>query len=193
MTAMPAHLDPPLPPASLPVNLVLVGFMGSGKSSIGRILATKLGFQFVDTDALIIQEAGMQITDIFAWQGEDGFRHYESTVLSRLVERKACGLVVATGGGIVTRPDNVPLLHRLGFVVELKATEDVIFERVSRNRARPLLQTPNPRETISQLLAVRAPLYAAAADFSLDTSVKTHTKVADEVIAEAHRRYCCQL
>lgn len=174
---------------ALPVNLVLIGFMGSGKSSIGRILATKLGFQMLDTDTMIVQETGMPITEIFAWEGEEGFRLHEAKMLAGLVSRSPFRLVVATGGGIVTREGNLPLLHQLGFVIELKASEDVIFERVSRNKARPLLHTPNPRETVSKLLSIRAPLYAAAADFTIDTSTKTHTEVADAIIAEARRRY----
>ena len=175
----------------LPINLVLIGFMGSGKSSIGRILATKLGFQFVDTDALVVEAAGMQITDIFAKTGEDGFRHYESQALEFLMKRATQRLVIATGGGIVTRESNLPLLHQLGFVIQLTASEDAIFERVARNKSRPLLQTPNPRETVSQLLAKREPFYSAAADYTLDTTTKSHTQAADAIIAEARRRYPC--
>ena len=176
-----------------PVNLVLIGFMGSGKSSIGRILATKLGFHLLDTDAMVVEAAGMQITDIFAWKGEEAFREYESKALACLVDRNARGIVVATGGGIVTREGNLPLLHRLGFVVQLTASEEVIFERVSRNKARPLLHTANPRETVSQLLAARAPLYAAAADYTIDTSTKSHTQAAEAIIAEALRRHANSL
>ena len=174
---------------SLACNIVLIGFMGSGKSSIGRMLATKLGFHLLDTDALVVEDAGMQITEIFEWKGEEVFREYEARALHYLVERNARGVVVATGGGIVTRESNLPLLHQLGFVVGLTASEEVIFERVSRNRARPLLHTPDPRETVAQLLARRAPLYEAAADFTIDTSTKSHTQVADAIIAEARRRY----
>jgi len=173
----------------LPINLVLIGFMGSGKSSIGRLLATKLGFHLLDTDAMVVEDAGMQITEIFQWKGEEGFRDYEARALAYLVERNAKGVVVATGGGIVTRESNLPLLHQLGFVVGLTASEEVIFERVSRNKARPLLHTPNPRETVSELLARRAPFYEAAADYAIDTSMKSHAQVADEIIAEARRRY----
>jgi len=186
---MAAQPDPTDSPIALPINLVLIGFMGSGKSSIGRILATKLGFHLLDTDALVVEAAGMQITDIFKWKGEEGFREYEAKALAYLVDRNAKGAVVATGGGIVTRESNLPLLHRLGFVVQLTASEEVIFERVSRNKARPLLHTPNPRETVSELLSRRAPLYAAAADYTIDTSAKSHTQAADAIIAEAHRRY----
>ena len=188
MAAQPNHSEEPL---ALPVNLVLIGFMGSGKSSIGRILATKLGFHLLDTDALVVEAAGMQITDIFAWKGEEGFREYEANALTYLVDRNAKRAVIATGGGIVTRESNLPLLHRLGFVVQLTASEEVIFDRVSRNKARPLLHTPNPRETVSQLLARRAPLYAAAADYTLDTTTKSHMQAANVIIAEARRRYPC--
>lgn len=173
----------------IPTNIVLVGIMGSGKSSIGRILAVTLGFQLIDTDAMVVEAAGMQITEIFAWKGEEVFRHYESKVLQCLVDRKVRGVIIATGGGIVTREANLPLLHQLGFVIQLTANEDVIFERVSRNRSRPLLHTPNPRETVSQLIATRSPLYDAAADFTVDSSTKSHTQVAKEIIAEARRRY----
>lgn len=176
------------PAPALATNIVLVGFMGSGKSSIGRILALKLGFQLVDTDALVIEAAGMQITEIFARHGEDAFRRYESQVLGYLAERDARSLVVATGGGIVTRPENLPVLRRLGFVVGLTAAEEVLFERVSRHKNRPLLQTPNPRETLSQLLALRAPMYRAAADVVIDTSVKSHAQLADEIIAASARQ-----
>jgi shikimate kinase len=180
------HSAPPAP--ALASNLVLVGFMGSGKSSIGRILALKLGFHLIDTDAMVVEAAGMQITEIFAQHGEETFRRYESQVLGWLLERNARSMVIATGGGIVTRPENLPLLHRLGVVVGLTAREEVLFERVSRNKSRPLLHTPDPRETVSQLLALRAPLYDAAADFTIDTSIKSHAQLADEIIAEACRR-----
>jgi len=186
MTA-PSHSAEPA--TALPLNFVLIGFMGSGKSSIGRILATKLGFQLVDTDAMVVEAAGMQITDLFAWKGEETFRDYESKALQCLADRPVRGTVISTGGGVVIRPQNVAMLHQLGFVVLLTAQEDVLFERVSRNKARPLLHTPNPRETLSQLLAARASLYAAAADFTLDTSTHSHTQAADAVIAEARVRF----
>ena len=172
---------------ALSINIVLIGFMGSGKSSVGRLLATHLGYQFIDTDGLVVQAAGMQIAELFAQYGEAAFRDYESEALVSLLEKQR--LIVATGGGIVTRASNRPLLHRLGFTVALSASKEVIFERVSRNNKRPLLQTPNPRETISKLLAERAPLYAEAADLAIDTTSKTHREVADEIIFAARRRY----
>ena len=179
----------PFPTDAPAMNFVLIGFMGSGKSSIGRILATKLGFPLLDTDALVVEAAGMQITDLFAWKGEEAFRDYEAKALRCLAERPVRETVISTGGGIVTRPQNLPLLHQLGFVVLLTASEEVLFERVSRNKARPLLHTPNPRETVAQLLTRRAPLYAEAADFTLDTSTKSHMQAADAILAEARSRF----
>jgi len=175
------------PEYSAPIigNIVLIGFMGSGKSTVGRILAMRLGFQFVDTDALVVEACGMEISDLFAQQGEAVFRDYESDVLASL--RGKTRRIVATGGGIVTRESNHALLHELGFVAGLTAKEEVIFERVSRNHKRPLLQTANPRETISKMLALRAPLYAAAADVLIDTSAISHAQVASEIIAAASR------
>ncbi len=161
--------------------------MGSGKSSVGRLLATHLGFQFVDTDAMVVQSAGMPITEIFERHGEEAFRDMESAALASLLGKES--LVVATGGGIVTREKNIPLLHQLGFTLGLMADEATIFERVSRNTRRPLLQTPNPRQTITDLLATRAPLYAAAAQHQVDTSTKTHAEVAGEILEEAFRRF----
>ncbi len=171
---------------SLSTNLVLVGFMGSGKSSVGRLLATYLGFRFVDTDALVVKAAGQPISEIFAQHGEATFRDAESVVLRSLAGKSQ--MVVATGGGIVEREENHPLLREIGFVVGLSAEEEVIFERVSRNNKRPLLQTPNPRKTISQLLAKRAPLYQAVAQWTIDSTTKTHAEVANEIIAEAQRQ-----
>lgn len=160
--------------------------MGSGKSTVGRILATRLGFQFVDTDALVVQACGMPISDLFAQRGEAVFRDYESQALASLLGQKR--RVVATGGGVVTRESNRALLHQLGFVVGLTASEDVIFERVSRNTKRPLLQTQNPRATISKMLAVRTPLYTAVADILIETTAISHAQVATAIVAEAAKR-----
>ena len=169
----------------MPTNIVLIGFMGSGKSSIGRLVAGRLGFQFVDTDALLVERDGRAIAEIFAQDGEARFRELETAVLESLGVRHRC--VISTGGGIVVREENRALLRGLGFTVWLTASEDVIFDRVSRNTKRPLLHTTNPRETVTQLLAARRPLYAAAAQFTVDTTTLTHAAAADAVIAEARR------
>ena len=165
--------------ASVCENVVLVGFMGSGKSSVGRLVARTLGGRFVDTDRLVVDRAGREITDIFAKDGEGYFRQEESRALRSLLGGN--GLVVATGGGIVTVPENVPALKELGFVVWLTASEEVLWERVSRNRKRPLLHTENPRETVRALLEKRSPLYATVADMTVDTTGLTHEQVAERI------------
>ncbi|SRR5581483_2202101 len=168
-------------------NIALIGFMGSGKSSIGRMLARKLGWDFADTDHLIVQRDGREISEIFATNGEAFFREQEHAAIESL--RDSGRHIIATGGGIVTQPENVTLLREMSFVVWLTATEEVIFERVSRNTNRPLLQTPNPRETIAALHALRLPLYESAAHFAIDTSTRSHAEIADEIIAAAQRHY----
>jgi shikimate kinase len=170
-----------------PCNIVLIGFMGSGKSSIGRHVASRLGFQFVDTDALLVARDGREITEIFAQEGEARFREMEASVLESLAPRTRC--VISTGGGVVVREENRALLRALGFTVWLTAAEDVIFERVSRNNKRPLLHTPHPRETVSQLLAIRRPWYEETARFTLDTSTMMHGDAADAIVAEARRAF----
>jgi shikimate kinase len=173
--------------SATPHNIVLIGFMGSGKSSIGRHVASRLGFQFVDTDALLVDRDGREIAEIFAQDGEARFREMETSVLESLTPRNRC--VISTGGGVVVREENRPLLRTLGFTVWLTASEEVIFERVSRNNKRPLLHTPNPRETVAQLLATRRPWYAETAQFTLDTSAMAHGEAADAVVAEARRAF----
>ena len=164
-------------------NIVLIGFMGCGKSSVGRLIAEKLRYRFVDTDQSIVRETGVPISEIFATHGEDHFRDLETEVLESLRDKR--GLVIATGGGIVTRVRNLPLLRELGFVAWLNADEDVIFERVSRNKRRPLLQTENPRETIHKLLVERLPMYQGAAQITIDTGAGSHDEIADAVIRAA--------
>lgn len=173
-----------------PQNIVLIGFMGSGKTSIGRLVAQRLGFQFVDTDAVIVERAGMQVAEIFERHGEAWFREMETTTLRSLgILNRA---VISTGGGIVVREENHALLRTLGFAIWLTASEEVIFERVSRNKKRPLLQTPNPRATLHELLEKRGALYATVAQFTIDSSRLSHEAAADMVIAEARRVFSWQ-
>jgi shikimate kinase len=162
-------------------NLVLVGFMGSGKSSVGRELARRWGFRFIDTDTAIRQKFQKSIPEIFASFGEPFFRDEENRTLQEL--QKTERAVIATGGGIVLQPRNHPLLRTLGVVVWLTASEEVIWERVSRNQNRPLLRTEDPRATISNLMSTRYPLYAALADITVETSGLTHQEVADRAVA----------
>lgn len=162
-------------------NIVLVGFMGSGKSSVGRELARGTGYRFRDTDLLVRSRVGKSIPEIFAVHGEAFFRAQENAVLRSLQRERA--MVLATGGGIVLDPANGPLLRRLGPVVWLVADESTIWERVSRNPNRPLLRTANPRQTVRKLLNARQDLYAAVADFSVDSTGLDHQQVARQILA----------
>lgn len=152
------------PPA---MNVVLVGLMGSGKTSVGRVAAQSLGFEFVDTDQMIIESAGKSIPEIFADEGEEGFRRRETEALASLAGRER--LVVATGGGVVTRPENHPLLRRLGFVVWLNADVGTLCRRTAHSQDRPLLREGDPEKTLRRLLAERAPLYEQVSDFKITT------------------------
>lgn len=160
--------------------IVLIGFMGSGKSSGGRILERRLGWPRVDTDELVSARFGRPIPEIFADFGEDTFRDAESEVVGQLSAEAPA--VVVTGGGVVLRASNVELLRRLGTLVHLEADEETLFRRVSRRATRPLLQTENPRATLAELLRIRLPIYREAADFQVDTSRLTHEEVAEAVL-----------
>ncbi len=149
-----------------------------------------MDFQFVDTDRVVIEEAGMDIAAIFERHGEAHFRELETAALASLAVRKLC--VIATGGGIVLSERNRELLRELGFVVCLTASEEVIFERVSRNSQRPLLQNENPRETVSRMLTERRALYEEAANLTLDTSLIEHDEVAEKIASEARRAFSWQ-
>jgi len=170
-----------------PHHIVLIGFMGSGKTTVGHLVAEKLAWPFVDTDALVVDEAGLSIPDIFAAEGEAGFRERETAVLARLADDSS--RVISTGGGIVTQPGNAPLLRSLGFVVWLSATEADIFARVSRNRNRPLLQTPDPRQTIHDLLEQRRPLYESFAHLTIETHGLEPEEIAYGVCESARHYY----
>jgi shikimate kinase len=164
-------------------NIVLIGFMGCGKSSVGRRIAGKTGHRFVDTDELITSKGGRSITQIFAEHGEAHFRELESAALREL-EGKT-GMVLATGGGLILREENRAVLRRIGPVVWLDAGPDILFERVSRNRKRPLLHTEDPRASFDALLTERRPIYEAAADLRLDSSQLSHDDAARIVIEKA--------
>lgn len=141
--------------------------MGSGKSTVGRLAAQSLGFEFVDTDHIVIAEAGINIPEIFAAEGEAGFRKRETAALRSLVGRQ--GLVIATGGGIVTQPENLPLLRQLGFVVWLNADPGTLHDRTMRADDRPLLKQGDPAETLRRLHEARSPLYEEASHVKITT------------------------
>ena len=149
-------------------NLVLVGPMGAGKTSIGRRLAERLGLAFADADQDLEQRAGASVGTIFDCEGEAGFRARERALLAELLA--GVGLLVATGGGAVLDPDNRRLLHSRGFVVHLHVDVEEQLRRLARDRTRPLLQRDDREQVLRDLAAARAPLYAEVADLRFDTS-----------------------
>ena len=160
-------------------SLYLVGMMGSGKTSTGRPLAERLGCGFVDADAVIEQAAGCSIPEIFDRDGEAGFRSLESQVLSAISQRHS--LVVATGGGVVTQPENWGLLHS-GIVIWLDVVPDQLLQRLNADSTvRPLLQTADPEAALNALLNERRPLYAEA-DLTVVISDETPEAVADGIL-----------
>ena len=160
-------------------SLYLVGMMGSGKTSTGRPLAERLGYGFVDADAVIEQAAGCSIPEIFDRDGEAGFRGLESQVLSAISQRHS--LVVATGGGVVTQPENWGLLHS-GIVIWLDVVPDQLLQRLNADSTeRPLLQTADPEAALNALLNERRPLYAEA-DLTVVINEETPETVADGIL-----------
>ena len=156
----------------LQMNIVLIGFMGTGKSAIGHALAQRLGAHFYDTDAEIEKEANKHVAQIFQESGETAFRQMETRLLWKLANEKT-PRVVATGGGTPLRAENVRLLKKIGPLVWLTAPDQAILGRVRSNIAkRPLLagHTEDPLARIRQMLAARNPVYAAIQDYELDTS-----------------------
>ena len=148
-------------------NLVLVGPMGAGKSSIGRRIAARFGVDFVDIDHEIEQRTGVRIAMIFECEGEAGFRARERATLADVLARSR--QVIATGGGAVLDPDNRALLRARGFVVHMHADVDTQLSRLARDRTRPLLAGDNRVEVLRRIAAERAPLYADAAHLRFDT------------------------
>jgi len=162
-------------------NIVLIGFMGCGKSSIGRRLSKRLAHEFLDSDDLIIARAqGTSISDLFATEGEERFRERESAELRKLLEAR--NIVLATGGGSILREENRSLLHRIGKIVWLHADPETLFERASRNRKRPLLNVENPRSTFNALLESRIPIYKATADIQIDATGLPQEQTVDEIV-----------
>ena len=160
-------------------SLYLVGMMGSGKTSTGRPLAERLGYGFVDADAVIEQAAGCSIPEIFERDGEEGFRKLESQVLSAISQRHS--LVVATGGGVVTQPENWGLLHS-GIVIWLDVVSDQLLQRLKADSTvRPLLQTTDPEAALNALLNKRRPLYAEA-DLTVVINDEAPETVADGIL-----------
>lgn len=162
-------------------NIVLIGFMGSGKTSLGVKLARALEYKFLDTDDYIEEEYGDSIKNIFATEGEAKFRSLETKALRDLKE-KLHGHVISTGGGMPLLEENAKLLRELGQVFYLRTSKEEIYERLKDDKTRPLLCGDDPLKRIDELLAVRSPIYEAAADYVIMTDGSSFYQIIKEII-----------
>jgi shikimate kinase len=172
-------------PGTPPKNLVLIGFMGSGKSTVGRELNGRLGYELVDMDTVIEQREGRPITRIFEERGEEYFRNLETKLLRELSAPSEPRRIISTGGGVIGREENRELLRRMGYVVWLHAPVEVIAERTGRNRDRPLLHTDDPLGKISALLEKRKPWYRETAHLKVDTADLDCGEIATGILESA--------
>ena len=161
-------------------NIVLIGFMGCGKSTVGRKLAGALGYEFSDTDAMIEASYGMTISQMFAENGEAYFRTAETELLRKLSD-EAEGLVLATGGGMPMREENAALLREIGTVVFLEAKIETILERLQNDTGRPLADGEDREARLRPLYEKRLPVYREAADYILDTEGKSFYGIIEEI------------
>ena len=168
------------------MNIVLIGYRGSGKTSVGRAVAARLGFSFVDTDALIEQRAGCTIAEIFARETEAGFRRRETEVVVEVAAGDRA--IISAGGGAVLADVNVLALKAGGWLVWLRAPAAVLWQRITQDTAttanRPNRTVSGGLDEVESLLAVREPAYRAAADTTIDVTDKSVDEVADEIVQQ---------
>ncbi len=162
-------------------NIFLIGPMGAGKSTIGRHLAQMLHLTFFDSDAEIEKKTGADIAWVFDVEGEEGFRNREQEMIDLLTQKH--GIVLATGGGAVIRPENRTHLSARGIVVYLKTSVNKQLARTLKDKRRPLLQTDDPRSVLESLAEKRNELYAEAADYTIETDEQSAKVVASQIIA----------
>ena len=163
-------------------RLFLVGMMGAGKSTVGRLLARRSGLDFIDCDREIEARSGVAIATIFEVEGEEGFRRRETALIDELTQRP--GVVLATGGGAILAEENRQRLHSRGVVIYLRASVDEIVRRTQRDRSRPLLQTADRRGRIAQLLAEREPLYEEVAHLTVHSSAGSPNRLVARLLED---------
>ena len=164
-------------------NLALIGFMGTGKTSVGRLVASVLRFTYLDTDQVIEGRAAKPVTDIFQQDGEPAFREWEKRIVEELTHRHQT--VIATGGGLPVNESNLLSLKSHALVVCLWASPETIYERVRGHEHRPLLNDPDPLKKIRELLALREPYYRKA-DVLMNTEWRSVKEVAMQVVHQFH-------
>jgi shikimate kinase len=160
-------------------NIVLTGFMGTGKTAVGKELARILDMKIIDVDTEIEASEQTTINDIFAQLGEPGFREIETAMIRKIAAGR--NLIISTGGGAVLKQENMDILRENGVIVCLTASPETILGRTGASNDRPLLQVENPLDKINQLLNFRRPFYERA-DIMIDTEGKTPLRVAEEII-----------
>jgi len=160
-------------------NIVLVGFMGCGKTTVGKLLALALGYEFVDTDHLVVDNEKMDISFIFQNKGEQYFRKVESIALGQAMDQS--DHVVATGGGIVTNPENSPILKQ-GVVVYLEGSPKQIYNNIKDDKSRPLLQERDVYRKICSMLEERQKLYQQIADYTVEIDEKTPQEICKLIL-----------
>ncbi len=160
-------------------NLILAGFMGTGKSAVGRLLAERLNRRFVDLDEDIEKREKRPIYQIFKESGEPYFRGIEKEAVKEVSQLKDC--IIAVGGGAIVDPENLAAFKKNGIVICLLASVDAILERTKDNPTRPLLNVPDPRKRVEELLKFRAPYYAKT-DYQIDTTDLSVEEVAEKIL-----------
>lgn len=170
-----------------PTNIVLIGYRGCGKTTVGRLLARRLARTFVDTDALIEQQAGISIAEMFTTQGEKDFRHRESAAIHTVAQQAS--QVIAVGGGAVMDPQNAQQLQATGTLIWLTAPAQVLWERISQDptTTRPDLTPTGGLPEVRQILAQREPTYRAVADLILNTDHQTLDQVVEAIISSINQ------
>lgn len=163
-------------------NVYLVGLMGAGKTTLGRAIARRLGYVFVDSDQEVESRTGVSLTTVFEIEGEDGFRKREAQVIAELAKKR--GRVVATGGGAVLRPENRANLAASGIVVYLDVPANTLYERTRRDKARPLLQVEDPLQKLQELHTQRDPCYREIADIVISGSRITAQAVLQSLASQ---------
>ncbi len=161
-------------------NIILIGFMGSGKTTIGKRLAQILEYQFIDTDAYIEQQMNLTVKEIFTMHSEEYFRRLETETIKEL-KNNTTNTIIATGGGLALREENALLLKQLGMVIFLQVGKDEVLNRLSSDTTRPLLQGENVEQKVAELLAYRNPKYSVAADYIICVDGRSKEQIISEV------------
>jgi len=167
---------------SVPKNIFLIGLMGAGKSTVGRMLAKRLGKTFFDSDHEIEKRCGVKIPTIFEMEGEEGFRKRESAVIKDLTQMQ--DIVLATGGGSVLLSENRTYLHENGYVVYLRANPHELWVRTRNDKGRPLLNTADPQKKLKELFEIRDPLYTSIAHQTVETGKPNVNQLTNKLVMQ---------